>query len=463
MLDESQYVKRTELSTTTPIDQVSSGWYSETCIENHSGESIYVMRPSGEIQEVAPLFRSQNFGRRVIVKHAYRCGLVNPDPGMITGKPTYASPKYPRIDTEINFSRLIAGPLFLMEFGIALATEANLSRLKEENYLDPDFYHRKILDLSHTYFECGYPTPLVINANCHDPSIDFLYVEINGTMMSLKVRHDLESPEYLDVSVNLGESHDIVHVDFDWSKSEVKDVQIKNQIWIMGTSRDKVFRRIKEKADKNKTLLTQEEVNRLLEEKTQELQRKLDEAIREKEQTARKLELMKTDLSNANAELARANDMSKATFEQQQLAYKLATQSEERALNREKQDLLRDQTRWAQEQAQAKAEADLAIARAKVHKEQLSLQGAEATNISTLAKSATILLPIVASAAIWIGRAQSTSSLAVMVGSASAAVMPAVAIGAILSWAVKPVVSVVKHAVNVISSKAKRLCNWFVT
>ena len=464
-MPETQMFARTDFQTHAPLPQMESGWHRETLIENHMNKPIFVMQATGDILEVAPLYKSSHFGQRVLVKQIQRVGLPQSDVGIISGRPTIASPKNSRSDFEVTAKQLSFGPVYIKEVGLALAFEHDLPRLREENYLDPEFCNNRITDVAIDYIDRGHPAPMLILGNCHDETINFLHVEINGMVASIKLRHDLGAAEELRFLVNRNDSHTPWRVtDLNWAKMSVMETTIGKNKWIIGTDIEKVHLKVQEKLAEQSTRLTKAEVSSQIQEQTAAIQQKLTDTEAVTDNIRKELRLTKDELANTKLELSRANDISRGTFEQQQLAMKMAMQTSDQQFALQKQELEKERLATLLAQAQIKTNADLAVATAKVQKEAISVQGAEASNFGTIAKTVTVIAPIAAAAAAWMHQQKAASGLCALVGGISGAgILPAVvAIGAIALLA-KPVVSVVKHSINVISSKARQFWSWLTS
>ena len=463
-MPETQMFTRTDFQTHAPLPQMESGWHRETLIENHMNKPIFVMQATGDILEVAPLYKSSNYGQRVLVKQIQRVGLPQSDVGIFSGRPTIASPKNARSDFEVTAKQLSFGPVFIKEVGLALAFEHDLPRLKEENYLDPDFCNNRVMDVAIDYINHGHPTPMLIVGNCHDETINFLHVEINGLVASIKLRHDLGSAEELRFLVNRNDSHTPWRItDLNWAKMSVMETTIGKTKWIIGTDIEKVHLKVQEKLTEQSTRLTQAEVSSHVQEQTAVIQQKLVDSESVIENIRKELRLTKDELANTKLELSRANDISRSTFEQQQLAMKMAMQTSDQQFALQKQELEKERLATLLAQAKVKTDADLAVATAKVQKEVISVQGAEASNLGTIAKTVTIVAPIAAAAAAWMHKQQAASGFALVGGITGAGILPIVAAIGTAALLAKPIVSVVKHSINVISSTARKLWSWLTS
>ena len=462
-MPDIQPYKRSEMQTCSPLVQSESGWYRETLIENHTGVPIFAMQADGDIQEIPPLYSGAAYGQRVLVKQIRRVGLVTRDPGIFSGRATVNSPKYPRVDVEVAATKLAIGPIFIKEAGLALAFEKDVPRLREENYLDPDFCNNKITDFAVDFLNRGYPAPMLVIGNCHDTTIDFLHIEINGMVVSIKLNHDLNTKEELRFLLNRNDSHTPHRlIDLDWSKMAVHEVIIGQRKWIVGTDIEKVHLKVQEKVAEQQTRLTRAEVESQVSEKTAVLQQQLSDSKIQLDNVGKELRFTKDELINAKAELNKANDLSKGTFEQQQLAMKMNMQVNEQALALHKMEYEKARMDALLVQTKVKSDAELAIASAKVRKEVISVEGAETSNYGTIAKTVTVVAPIAAAAAAWMHKQQSASSICAMIGGSGsvAGILPTFGVIAAVALLAKPVVSMVTHSINVISSKAKEFWSW---
>lgn len=458
----SEFVRTDSFLTSIPINQNSAGWYAETAIENHTGEFIYVMRPNGDITEIAPLSNNKTYNQRVIIKYVNRAGLISPDLGVMTGRITYTSPKFPQTEFTIDYKGLLKEPIFIPEVGLTIASVYNKHRLTENNYLNPDYFNSKLETTISQFIASGLATPVVVTANCHNPDIEFLYIEINGKLTSIQLRHDTSQNECLVIMINRNLTHTRVSVEIDWKKADLLDINVSNRKWILGTDLEKVQKAITDRLTSEKNKFSPEEISSIVNDKTEELLAKIEDLTKSNELLKRELDLTKKDLANSNAELTRANDSSKLSTEQLMTAYKLSNQLQDLELQKEKRELFREQSRIANEQSRIKNESDREIAEAKVRKEYLSVQSSEMTNYGNMAKTATILVPIVASAFMWFKSASAASS-SLMVGIGLAELAPVVAIGLGIGVAVKCSRSLINHTKNIISKgvkTAKKFWQW---
>ena len=462
-MPEPQPYKRTDFQTHSPLAQTESGWYRETLIENHTGIPVFAMQASGEIQEIAPLYAGASYGQRILVKQISRIGLVTKDPGIFTGRATVNSPKNPRVDFEVSAITLAHGPVYIREAGLVLAFEQDLPRLREENYLDPEFCNNKVTDFAIDFLNRGCAAPMLVVGNCHDETIQFLHVEINGMIASIKLMHNRDSKEELRFLVNRNDSHTPYRLtDLDWSKMAVHEVIVGNRKWIVGTDIEKVHLKIQEKVAEQQTRLTRAEVESQVSEKTIALQQQLSDSKIQLENVGKELKFARDELATTRAELNRANDQARGTFEQQQLALKMNMQVSDHALAMHKMEFDKRRMDALLEQTKVKSEAELLLASAKVRKEVLSVEGAETSNYGTIAKTVTVVAPIAAAAAAWMHKQHAASSISALVGGGCsvAGVLPTIGVIAAVVLLAKPVVSMVTHSINVISSKAKEFWSW---
>lgn len=457
-------IKVNNYDTTSNLSLAEAGWSSETTIENHTGEPLYLLMPCGTVQEIAPLYANVTFGKRVLIRHLYRPGLVSQDVNMFSGRPTIHSAKFPLKEIEISYSRLTSGPCYVDAIGASVCLARHCSRMVTENHMDPQYVSKRIVEFCETYFRSGGPSPILISANCHDKAIEHLYIEVNHKLMSVMPVHNLDVPEELVFMLNRNEEHTRATViDFDWSKNPVREETICGETWVFGTSASAVQGRINERNLQRKALLTKEETKAQLDAATEDLNKKLEAKNIETENLKKELALTKQELDNTKLELSKANDISRMSYEQQTFAQKYASQVEDRKLQEEKRQFQREQAQFSMEQDRVKAETDYNIASAKVRKEELSVQSAAVGNTGTAMKTAAVVIPIVASAALWFAKVGAMSSLVTVgtgVGGAAVAGFTIIGAGEAICSAVRCVGSVITNAVNIISSGVRKVCSW---
>ena len=263
--------------------------------------------------------------------------------------------------------------------------------------------------------------------------------------------------------MNRNDSHTPYRIlDLDWSKMSIQETTIGQRKWIIGTDIEKVHLKVQEKVAEQQSRLTRAEVATQVEEKTTELQKQLSDSKSQLDNVEKKLKLTNEELINTKAELNRANDLSRGTFEQQQLSMKMNMQVNEQALALHKMEYEKARMDALLVQTKAKSEAELEIAAAKVRKEVISVEGAETSNYGTIAKTVTVVAPIAAAAAAWMHKQNVASSICASVGGgcSMAGILPTVGVIAAVALLAKPVVSMVTHSINVISSKAKEFWSW---
>lgn len=447
-------VARTTLETSVPLQQQISSFYSEICVCNYFGEEVYAMRPDGTVMEILPIVVGQSNGLLEISVLSKTTGHV--------GLPFYNdrvpnNTKYPKVDIRITKERLNAGPYYCRDTGHTFCFAKHLGAMKSQCLNDPEVVSRKIEERCEEIFAANASMPLMVYANCHDSSIEYLYFELNEKLCSVRVFHNLDQEECIFVSITRQENiRKYEFTDLDWSKMNYVEKTIFDRVWRFGTNLEKVENSIRNELVRKRTLLTQEEFDTELQIKVAEYEKRVKEKDDEISVLKKDIERVKKELQDTTYELTSANDKAKASYEQEILAMKLARAQQEQENLREKDAQTREQfyrdletERRKQESEQQKQKAEQKIAEEKVRREELSTKSAEVSTLGTVAKVAAVLIPLAISAGVWVVTRTSSTS--------------AFLIESIASSCMNGIVSVVSDTVNSIRNTASRFWGWLTS
>ena len=434
-----------EVQERTSLDQLTqttASWYHEFLIENYTGAMIYLMMPDGTQYDVPPRYSSA-FVDRVEIKSLWKQGNQSPDVGSVRNY-SISAQKFPMHAISLSAGLLESDAIYIKELGIAIATPPHRDRLGYVHRLNSDFVGKAVEQLYTQFFTEGWPVPCVIDINSYDTKHQFIYVGVNGQLCSIHVRNNMNEAERMNISYNLAGTHrTFFNVDFDIRRDRVKILDdVGDAVFIIGTDRAEVAKLIESRDVRKGNFYTSEELKIRLREVEEEISTKFADVQKENDQLKKELASVKKDLQLSQLELDKANNEMKMSVEQQMQMIRLTNAIKDQETVQERREMLR-------EQMHMKGTTEYAIAAAKVQKEEISLREAEVSNFGTLAKTASVILPIAASIGLWLSR-QSASSACPLIGVAAsaAAFLPAVVTGA---------VSLLTHTANTIWSSAKKV------
>ena len=392
----------------------SCDFYAEVVIFNNTGEDIYMANADGEIITIPALpSTASDFNARLEIQYTYRSGRATKSFRPIKSY-TNLNNELQTITTTIAFERLLRGATFVPQVGCSFATHKHLSDIQESNCLGKAYRDRVYAKITEEVFS-GRSSPIVVYANCHDKQHKYLFLDVNDGLSSVVLDHKTELPERLSVAINQGGVYTTYDVPVDWSN--LKNVSafvgnIDDHEWIFGIDRAAVQKRITAKIEKRLASKSDEEIAAMVRAKVASLEAKLEEKTRLLEQAHREIEILKKDLATTKSELERANDFSRASYEQQILAAKLAQQQQEQENLKEKERLQKEQERINREREYAKFQYEQEINRMKVEKERANAQATKASNTSVYLKALLAVAPIITSVVSYIVGKMSAASIA---------------------------------------------------
>lgn len=393
-MDLNSLVSIQTFDTSQPLGQELSGWYMEQSVENYTDVPIYVLRPNGQIIEVAPLYEQPLSNKRVLLKSVSRTGLP-----LSSYRGKMSTGKNPAMEISVDFDRLLAGPYFCKDMGIAISTAEHRPRLISENYLDPEYVTAKVTTYINNYLQQGNMTPIVVRANSHNTEIEYLYLAVNDFVMSAKVDHNLEAAEELVFCFTRRNGYTRCEMhDLNWDNMDIREELINKTKWVFGTDLGKVQDYVSKKISDDEFKLSSVELNHRIELETAQLKKDLQDKDTTIEQLRKELALVRKELENTKYELSKANESSRMSTEQQMNAYKLANAIEENRLANEKRQLAKEQAIFEFERDKVKAGYENQIQNAKIRKEEISVSGAETSNLGTAMKTAAVVIPAVVGA-----------------------------------------------------------------
>lgn len=399
-------VTRSIVETTIPLQQQSVSYYTESSITNYTGEPVYLMEPSGNIREIQPVAVGQTRGLLEINTITKTCNSL-PYYNHTTGSYT----KHPKTTIHISLQRLQSGPYYCREIGCSVSLLQHTAHMKSESLTDPEAVSKKVYEYSEKLFKENATVPLMVYANSYDEDIEYLYLEVNNKLVSVKVFHEYDQEECIVIRINRKENiREYVFSELNWKKLGYIERTIFDRKWKFGTDLERIEKAIRDGILYNKSLMTQEEFETELSLKVSQL----NTTISEKDETIntlkKDLERTKKELQDTTYELTKANDQSKASYEQQILAMKLAHAQQEHIIVSDKREMTKEQFLRELEHERLKQEAERRVAEEKIRKEELSTRTAEINTLGVIFKTAAIIIPIAVSAGIWIASRMTTGT-----------------------------------------------------
>ena len=395
------------------LQRGAQDYYIETAIENYTGLPIFLYHPSGIPEQIPPTLVGPNTLKGVVVTVHRRCGRGKPmskyDNGR--GNPEFCS-DLRAVRVFVPARCLQARPVYIQEISSSISFENNLEFIRTVNCADSEYIAELTRDISQNYFDKGYPSPLLINCNIHNLNVDTLTVAINGELMDVQPMHNFTATEYIEISVQRGFDRIVTQIDHDevnWSDTKSFEVKIFDQIWIFGTDRAAVQRKVTERRLALSKTFTEAEFNEKIELKTKDVKQELASNQRDLALANDEIKALKQKLKQTSEELADANSYSRQTYEQRSMSEKYAqeclkreTAGIENETLREKMRLEAENNRIKLEADKAKLEAERKISELKVEKEIASKSKTDADTTLTILKVAAAAIPIIVSIGTWV-------------------------------------------------------------
>ena len=427
-------------------------FYQELAMVNTTGEDVYLARADGKIITI-PTVTASALNPRLEIRYLYRTGRPN-SKGMFYDKTpsSYTKMELPAASLSIPYSKLLDGAYFIPSLGMSCAIQRHLAVIQETNPLGQQYQEKYIHDLSEKFLS-GSTTPFVVYGNTHNSEFKYLYLKVNDRLMSVVLDHRHDQPEFVKLMINRGGRYDSVEINdivWDTKHANVFTRVVEGQVWIFGVDRAMTQKAITDEVDDRLSHRSDAEVNSLIEQKTAALRKELKNKEDLLAQIQKENELLKKDLATTKSELDRANSASRASYEQQVLAAKLAAQQMEQENIRQKQKLQEEEARINRERDYYKFMYEQEINKAKVEKEQMSTRATQASSWANIAKAAAAIIPLVVSAVIWFTSHGQANPKSVYDG------LNGVHLGEIASKGV----SVMSHLCNKVSAACSSVCGW---
>lgn len=430
--------------TPLPMDTNLMGLHIELGIKNFTGEELTVMVPNGRTYTVDPIAQVRDPNPRVqaemIVRDHYNHAYA------------ITNGKNDLLVSTINFQELNNGPVVLTEFNLIISLSRHAPLLMNYNVFNEEYYNRKLLEEIHKYwYQPGYNSPICIVANCHNTSIEYLYMVVNDTILKYRLIHDCTQAENLHFNVNAYNGwRKLEFQNLDWEKLNFSTVEVGNSTWVISTNFDLISKYLDDKRTKDNSKLLKSDVDAFVNTATQTYQQEIAVLKDQLANASKEIEILKKALGNTKTELDGVNEGYKRSFEQQMWEQKGNNLKEEAELLREKRMFARESDMYAERQRFRKAESDLELARAKVEKEKLSLASTEASNFGTYAKTAAVVIPTLVGVGAWVAR------------TATAALVPC-GIGLIASAAISTIQlipSIISKTKDIVVGGVKKVWGW---
>lgn len=425
-------------------------FYQELAIVNTTGEDVYLARADGKIITI-PTVTASALNPRLEIKYLYRTGRPGSKGTFYDKTPTsYTKMELPAASISIPYRKLLDGAYFIPSLGMSCAIQRHLAVIQETNPLGQQYQEKYIRDISEKFLS-GSTTPFVIYGNTHNSEYKYLYLKVNDRLMSVVLDHRHDQPEFIKLMINRGGRYDTMEINdlvWDDKNAGVFTRIVEGQVWIFGVDRAMVQKAITDEVNDRLSHRSDVEVDSLIEQKTAELRKELKNKEDILAQIQKENELLKKDLATTKSELDRANSASRASYEQQVLAAKLAAQQMEQENIKQKQRLQEEEARLNRERDFYKFKYEQEINNAKVEKEQMSTRATQASSLANIAKAAATIIPLIVSAAIWFTSRGNADAKAVYAG------LNGVHLGELASKGV----SVVSHLCNKVSAACSSVC-----
>lgn len=392
--------------TNLPLDQMMYDCYTEYAIRNTTGEHIYLLGVDGEVR-ILPTDRvdSSTMGFRGVVlakREKYpskdEVGRVK----LVTDNSNRdLTHKYIPVVCLRHFSngRYINTPRYVPELNIVVSLVNDAEAMKAA--------HPYLRDRQNS-------TDLVLSANSHDLTIRHVYLAVNNCIAKIDVTHDEHRPEEVTFFFP-GATPERPWGGFHCSITDqhIPDVAY-NEAWgaLFGTDFDKVY----EKSLELRSIGSTEDEIISNSVKEIDLKRKVANAQKE-------LELTKEDKALVDRELSRYTTKEQEQFVDASLNKKLELES------------LKGQ------QTISKADADKELAMLKLQQEQIAARANEAQAGASMLKSAAVVVPVVATAAMYCAKQSATAALLPLAASGAWAGPVGLAVSAATALAVAMVMS----------------------
>ena len=507
------------------MDIYGSSALSTYAVMNYTNRVIYMMGPDGTISELTPNCSPMVsvYNQYIVLKSITRVGVQSNIHSEIDSYMDLdGNVPYPGYEIHIPAINLNHEAIYVKEFGIALATNNRKEQLSAVHRLGDGYSRTAIIEAQRTFIGNGSASPLVLSANTHDDTLENYYIVINDNIHTVKVTHDICTPEEVLFHWHRGEDdHWVVKT---LAITDVEEFTVQDGTFIVGSNREAVLKRLNEKRVNTRNLLTPAEMEIRINEAVRDLQKQMDAMTKERDQlkssvdqltrelsltkketqlddleiqksvtkateqlteTNQRLQqtnkLLNEDLKNTTTELRQANAPMTMSSDQFLAAQRTATaqMQYETLLAKNRIDAERAEEKHQREMSQMKLEHEheKVINDLKVQKEQQSTYSAEVSTIGTVAKTLAVLLPIAASVGLYLASRGSSELISGTVsGSGSFKALSSVgalakeAIGTVVTLGtelvtnvVETVGSVITNTVDTICSAAKSVWSWLTS
>ena len=427
---------------------------------NTTGEDLFIFLPTSTEPIVVPFSRAKGtcVDPSVKITLVHRSGRRS-RPSMYVGNPSVSNTGYRGYTVCVPIESLADQPVFVRELAMTVTRAEHIARAKKVDLYSEEFQASLIRDLKDDMRKSE-QMPIVVNCNIHDKRYDRLYVSVNGFMTAVKIHHRPELPETLDLCLNrYGEGSEVVHFktsDFsDPKKMAVSSVVVDGSEWILGTDREAVQKAILEKTKAFHSRYTETEVIEKVESTTAQYQAQLEHANARCENQAREIENLRKRVALAEEEAKRANDEFARSHDQimKQIQYGQTLAESQAKYNELVAKSVENEKAREREAERSKAEAT--INEAKVKKEQLSVQSAEATTLANVVKSAAVIVPALLGLTALIVASKGSASK-----QAFAMVNSVPCLRSSLTVVKSAVSSIITNAANTIARVARSFASW---
>lgn len=328
-------IKVAECNSAMPFDDSDADLFISSGVYNYSGQSIYV-RTNGATYTIPPRPNGNDVKRHVLVKAWIRHGQASVPSAYMANKISHRD-QGREFRIEIPVEVLVQGPYFEPHARISMAFENDLAILEQTDPHSSAYVGVALHEITQRFFgdDRSGPVPMLVLANCHNTSINTLYVVINNKICQVRVAHDPDRPETLRFALDNvedakeGKSRRVTEVKFDWNNSAVDKVMISNFEWIVGTDYVEVNKALAKLVKEDSRKVSPEVLNAQVTIKSSELEKeieRLNEVIATKEVSIKnqndRIKALQSELDSANDKFETSTKQ-QAAYEKFQMDHQL--------------------------------------------------------------------------------------------------------------------------------------------
>lgn len=378
-----------------PFGSVQASAYqyqAHAYISNRTGFSLYMLTNDGVITELPPTYTSAHAFANTEPPHVEVRWERNDGRSAATASNAWnesqsvnKSPKGKDVAPnnfyiKVSATALTKGIVVVNEAAIILADVNHKLELEAYRRNSGDYIRWQMEMIANKYYHpterCALednifglvPTaPIQIFANAYDPSIERLYIDINDVLCEVHVAHDHDTAEHVTIALNrAGDNVQTFTIPgFSWGHGDFVEVIAFGTEWLIGSSKEMVFKHMTDRILAREKMKTPEEINAILKRQTLQAEEDIhaaDETISRQTNTIKDL---REQIKELNAKLNTAESYTENTAKQQ-MAYSNMYFNQDK-LEYERQKMLFDQY-----VAKQKAEEDRRLAAEKAEADRIA-------------------------------------------------------------------------------------------